>query len=335
MSFYSNGMSAGQRRWWHQIRLLWYRKRLYCVDFKKGSRAADAGRAAASRGPPLRHFCRAAQWVWARQRILPQEHSGWRALPSGSSFLTPARDGIKHICQRALRQRGDGRAPGGARDDNEGASTLGTWREEQREAKGRREKYEAIQQWYNIQVSWTLTRGAAKAPGWVHDRNRLELEFSTRHFLGGVEMQHQSFLRLAGPDRNALFRCSLVKIISIPSSPLCFCNITIFRLSSPACWKCKCKSLEDVWGLCLIKIITKPLNYGGQGAATVKKVNWACGRCRLVPSESECSSEKLQRPIPRAHVGTLSLALSNEFRRTWSAPNELFAGFNISVCDSI
>lgn len=28
MTICSNGMSAGQRRWWHHIRLFWYRKRL-------------------------------------------------------------------------------------------------------------------------------------------------------------------------------------------------------------------------------------------------------------------------------------------------------------------
>lgn len=57
--------------------------------------------------------------------------------PTGALWLTSAAfrklfphtsksDGINHICQRALRQRGDGRAPGGARDDSEGGSTLGT-----------------------------------------------------------------------------------------------------------------------------------------------------------------------------------------------------------------
>lgn len=57
--------------------------------------------------------------------------------PTGALWLTRAAirklfphtsksDGINHICQRALQQHGDGRAPGeGARDDSEGGSTLG------------------------------------------------------------------------------------------------------------------------------------------------------------------------------------------------------------------
>lgn len=65
-----------------------------------------------------------------------------------------------------------------------------------------------------------------------------------------------------------------------------------------------------------MKIIKKPRNNEGQGAAIAEKVNWACGHCRLVPSESEWSSEKLQHPIPRAHVCTLFLAFNNEFQRT-------------------
>lgn len=65
-----------------------------------------------------------------------------------------------------------------------------------------------------------------------------------------------------------------------------------------------------------MKIIRKPRNYEGQGAAIVGKVNWACGHRRLVPPESEWSSEKLQRPIPRAHVCTLFLAFKNEFQCT-------------------
>lgn len=65
-----------------------------------------------------------------------------------------------------------------------------------------------------------------------------------------------------------------------------------------------------------MKIIKKPINKEGRGAAVVEKVNWKYGHCRLVPSESECSSEKLQRPIPRAHVCTPFLASSNEFQCT-------------------
>lgn len=82
-----------------------------------------------------------------------------------------------------------------------------------------------------------------------------------------------------------------------------------------------------------MKIIKKPANNEGQDAAMVGKVNWACGHCRLVPSESECSSEKLQRLIPRAHVCTPFLAFSNEFQCTRSAPMSFLQG-STSVTDA-
>lgn len=72
--------------------------------------------------------------------------------PAGALWLTSAavrklfshtsnRDGINHICQRALRQRGDGGAPRGAQDDREhSGNVMG------RRGEGRREKRKTIQQ---------------------------------------------------------------------------------------------------------------------------------------------------------------------------------------------